>query len=252
MNCEKMILYITHLKDILQNNYLGIKIPVTMIQSYLNELKDILGEDDYVKFTENQIKRDGGHYHITVINVADYNRLCKSMGMDKFINSLDPIFKYPIDDLRMLGVGRAQKNENTAFYVVCESDKLDAVRGRFELGEQDFHITLGFNFKDVFGVRKNEIFKKEGKFLQLLRSEFYKNGNWNFIKKIKNFDLDPKSEIIPVKLTDSTMKFKCDGYYLDIGYGEEGEELRIYTKYTIGEELPRMPEAEIARIINKK
>jgi hypothetical protein len=54
MNCEKMILYITHLKDILQNNYLGIKIPVTMIQSYLNELKEILGEDDYVKYNENQ------------------------------------------------------------------------------------------------------------------------------------------------------------------------------------------------------
>ena len=247
-----MILYITHLKDILQNNYLGIKIPVTMIQPYLNELKEILGEDDYVKFTENQIKRDGGHYHITVINVADYNRLSKRMGIDRFVNSLDPIFKYPIDDLRMLGVGRAQKNENTAFYVVCNSGKLDAVRGRFELGEQDFHITLGFNFKDVFGVSKKELFKKEGKFIQLLRTEFYKNENWNFIRNISNYELDPKAEIIPIKLTDTYLKVKCEGYYLDIGYQEEGESLRIYTKYSVDEDLPRLSETEISRILKTK
>ena len=247
-----MILYITHLKDILQNNYLGIEIPVTMIQPYLNELKEILGEDDYVKFTENQIKRDGGHYHITVINVADYNRLSKRMGIDRFVNSLDPIFKYPIDDLRMLGVGRAQKNENTAFYVVCNSGKLEAVRGRFELGEQDFHITLGFNFKDVFGVSKKELFKKEGKFIQLLRTEFYKNENWNFIRNISNYELDPKAEIIPIKLTDTYLKVKCEGYYLDIGYQEEGESLRIYTKYSVDEDLPRLSETEISRILKTK
>jgi hypothetical protein len=247
-----MILYITHLKDVLQNNYLGIKIPVTMIQSYLNELKEILGEDDYVKFTENQIKRDGGHYHITVINVADYNRLSKQMGIDRFVNSLDPIFKYPIDDLKLLGVGRAQKNENTAFYVVCNSGKLEAIRTRFELGEQDFHITLGFSWKDVFGVRKNEIFKKEGKFIQLLRTEFYKNQNWNFIKNISNYELDPKAEIIPIKLTDTYLKVKCDGYYLDIGYQEEGESLRIYTKYSVDEDLPRLSETEISRILKTK
>jgi len=247
-----MVYYTTHIRDVLGNNYLGIEIPVTMIQPYLNEMKDILGEEDYNTFTENQIKRDGGHYHITIVNVIDYNRLSKNLGIDNFVNSLDPILKYPIDDLKLLGIGRSQKNENIAFYIVCQSDKLDAVRDRFNLPKQDFHITLGFLWKDIFGVRKNEIFKKESKFIQLLRSEFYKNDNWSFIKKVKNFDLDPKSEIIPVKLTDTTMKFKCDGYYLDIGYGEEGEELRIYTKYAIGEELPRMPEAEIARIINKK
>ena len=247
-----MIAYITHLKDILSNNYLGIDIPTTIVQPYLNELREILGDDDYETFTGNQKKRDHSKYHITVINVADYNRLTKEIGIDKFINSLDPIFKYQIDDLKLLGVGRAQKNENTAFFIVCQSDKLDAVRERFNLPKQDFHITIGFNWKDVFGVRKNELFKKEGKFIQLLRQEFYKNGNWNFIKKIKNFDLDTRAEIIPVKMTDTTIKFKCDGHYLDVGYQEEGDNLRIYTKYSIDDELPRIPETEIAKILNKK
>lgn len=247
-----MIYYVNYLKDVLGNNYLGLDIPKHVVEPFLNELRDILGEDDYTKFTENQIRRDGGHYHITVINVADYNRLSKNMGIDKFINSLDPILKYPIDDLKLLGVGRAQKNENTAFFIVCDSAKLEAIRTRFELGEQDFHITLGFNFKDVFGVSKKELFKKEGKFIQLLRTEFYKNENWNFIKNISNYELDPKAEIIPIKLTDTYLKVKCEGYYLDIGYQEEGESLRIYTKYSVDEDLPRLPQTEINKILNIK
>jgi hypothetical protein len=174
------------------------------------------------------------------------------MGIDKFVNSLDPILKYPIDDLKLLGVGRAQKNENTAFFIVCDSAKLEAIRNRYELQKQDFHVTLGFNFKDVFGVSKNELFKKEGKFIQLLRTEFYKNENWNFIKNISNYDLDPKAEVIPVKLTDTYLKVNCEGYYLDIGYQEEGESLRIYTKYSVDEDLPRLSETEISRILKTK
>lgn len=247
-----MTFYITHLKDVLGNNYLGLDIPVSVVQPHLNELRDILCEDDYVKFTKNQIKRDGGHYHITVINVADYNRLSKHMGIDKFVNSLDPILKYPIDDLKLLGVGRAQKNENTSFFIVCDSAKLEAIRNRYELQKQDFHVTLGFNFRDVFGVPKNELFKKEGKFIQLLRTEFYKKENWNFIKEISNYELDPKAEIIPVKLTDTYLKVKCEGYYLDIGYQEDGDCLRIYTKYSVDEDLPRLSETEISRILKTK
>lgn len=244
-----MVYYVNYLKDVLGNNYLGIDIPKHVVEPFLNELKDIVG-DDYNEFTEQQIKRDGGHYHITVINVIDFNKL--SNNIDKFVNSLDPIFKYPIDDLKLLGIGRAQRNENVSFFTVCESEKLEAIRKRFELADHDFHITLGFRYKDVFGVRKNEIFKKESKFLQLLRQEFYKNEDFNFIRKIVNYELDPKAEIIPVKLTETTIKVKCEGYYLDIGYSEEGECLRIYTKYPIDDELPRLSETEIAKILNKK
>ena len=246
-----MIYYITHLKDVLGNNYLGIDIPKHVVEPFLNELKDIVG-DDYDEFVKLKEDRDGANYHITVINVMDYNKLSKEIGVDKFVNSLDPIFKYPVDDLRLLGIGRAQRNENIAFFTICQSEKLQAIRNRFELADHDFHITLGFKYKDVFGVRKNEIFKKESKFLQLLRQEFYKNEDFNFIRKIVNYELDPKAEIVPVKLTETTIKVKCEGYYLDIGYSEEGECLRIYTKYPIDDELPRLSETEIAKILNKK
>ena len=63
--------------------------------------------------------------------------------------------------------------------------------------------------------------------------------------------MDPKAEIIPVKLTDTTLKVKCEGFYLDIGYSEDGECLRIYTKYSVEEDLPRLSETEISRILKK-
>jgi hypothetical protein len=151
-----MIYYVSYLKDRLGNNYLGIDIPVDMVGSYLNELKNHLS-DEYNTYVQNHQNRDSGHYHITVINVMEYNKLAKEWGVDKFINSLEPIFHFEIDDLEMLGIGKATKETNTAYFIVCESDKLDAIRTRFDLPKQDLHITIGFNAKDVFGVRKNEL-----------------------------------------------------------------------------------------------
>jgi hypothetical protein len=91
----------------------------------------------------------------------EYGRLTKTMGVDKFVEALQPVLEYEIDDLQMLGVGKAEAKGNTAYFVVCDSDKLDAVRTRFELPKQDFHVTLGFSLKDVFGVPKNKILNEE-------------------------------------------------------------------------------------------
>ena len=146
---------LTYLKDVVGNNYVGINIPNEVVEPHLEKLKEILGEEDFEIFTNNQKTRDQGHYHITVINVMDCNRLSKEMGIANFVKSVELAFEYPVEDLEMLGVGEASKNGNTAYFIVCSSDSLDAVRTRFNLSKQDFHITLGFNAKDVFGVPKN-------------------------------------------------------------------------------------------------
>lgn len=153
-----MTYYITYLKDTLGNNYLGIKVPNDVVDPFLDDLKEILG-DDFDTYTGNQKRRDHA-YHITVMNAMDYNKLAKEAGLEKFINSLETVLNYEIDDLEMLGVGTATKGNNTTYFVVCNSDKLDAVRKRFDLGNQDFHTTLGFKDKDVFSVRKNIVLKK--------------------------------------------------------------------------------------------
>lgn len=247
-----MTYYINYLRDIMTNNYLGIKIPNGIIQTFLTQLKDIIGNDDYIKYTELQQKRDNGNYHITVINVMDYNKISKEMGIDNFINSLDNIFKYEINDLKMLGIGTATKNSDRSYFIVCKSEKLDAIRTRYNLPKLDFHITLGFISKDVFGVAKNIVLKKNDKFLKLLSQEYYNNGNWNFIKNIGNFDLDRNAEVIPVKIGETTIKFKCDGYFIDISYLEDGEKFWITSKYSIDKEMPRMSETEIKRFMNVK
>lgn len=247
-----MTYYVNTIRDTISNNYLGIKIPNSIIQPFLIQLKDIIGDDDYTKYTELQQKRDNGNYHITVINVMDYNKISKEMGMDNFINSLDNIFKYEIDDLKMLGIGTATKNENRAYFIVCNSDKLAAIRTRYNLPKQDFHITIGFLNKDVFGVPKNIVMEKNDKFLKLLSQEYYNSGNWNFIKNIGNFDLDRNVEVIPVKIGKTTIKFKCDGYFIDISYLEDGEKFWITSKYSINKEIPRIPETEIKRLMSYK
>ncbi len=152
-----MTYYVEHVKDTLGQNYLGIKIDNIDILPFLDRLRSLLGKEDYDLYTQNQQTRDHGVYHMTVINVMDYNRLAKSMGVDNFVKALQPIFEYEIDDLEMLGVGKAEGKGNTAYFVVCQSEKLDVIRTRFELPKHDFHITLGFDKKDVFGVPKNEI-----------------------------------------------------------------------------------------------
>lgn len=247
-----MVYYITHIRDIIGNNYLGINIHEGVVQPFLNELKDLIGDSDYEEFTNYQQKRDHGNYHITVINTMDYNRLAKESGVSNFVNSLDSIFKYEIDDIRMLGLGTAERGGNRAYFIVCESDKLDAVRTRYNLPKHDFHITLGFKHRDVFGVPKNQIIEKKDKFLKLLQKEFKEKETWTFVRRIENFDLDPKLELIPISITETNMKIMCGNEYIHIGYLEDGEKFWIISKYNVEEKLPRLPITEINKIFNKE
>lgn len=244
-----MIHYVDYIKDSIGNNYLGIKIQNNTIDKFLEDLKEFLSEEEYKIFTDNQKKRDNGSYHITVINVMEMNKLSNSMGMDKFVSSLQAVFKYDIDDLQMLGIGSAEKSTNKAFFIVCRSEKLDAIRDYYGLEEKDFHITIGFKWKDVFGVRKNVVLDKKNIFIDTLKQKYIEKQNFDFIKELNNFDSNKNSPIIPVRLTDSFLKVKCDGYYLDISYIESFNQLRIVSKYPIeGYGLPRMTSYEI----NKK
>lgn len=241
--------FLSYIKDVAGNNYLGIKIEKGLIEPFLSELKDVLGSE-YETYTNLQQQRDHGSYHITVINVMDYNKLSKS-GIDKFVNSLESVMKYPIDDLQMLGIGTAQKNENRAYFVVCRSEKLQAIRQRYNLSEHDFHITLGFKFKDVFGVRKNEVLKKTSKFIQLLGQEYLKKENFEFLRKIVNWDENPDEEIIPISISDSFLKIKVGDYLMDIGLTDDNR-FQVFTKYKDEKNLTRMSTSELLSIITKK
>lgn len=239
-----MIHYITHIPDGIGNNSLGINMPDSVIHPYLNTLEELIGQDDFIKFT----KQVGGNYHIPVIEIGDYLNLLRGMGIDNFLKSLDPILKYEIDDLKMLGIGTATRGVNRSYFIVCESEKLQAVRKRFLLDSYDFHITIGFYPADVFGVPKRDIIEGDNKFLKLLAGEFFKNEDWRFIKNIENFSLDSESEIIPINIGKTYAKFMVDNYYINVGYLEDGEKFWIMAKFPVENRIERLPMAEINKI----
>lgn len=239
-----MIYYTTYINDSIGNNYIGLKFDLQTISPFLSQLKEIIGNDNlYNEMVSYQQQRDHDSYHSTVINVMDYNRLSKEMGMDKFINSLEAVFKYPIDDLKMMGVGTAQKNENQTYFIVVKSDKLEAIRRQYNLPEHDFHITLGFKYKDVFGVRKNTVINKKSEFIKLMKDQFYKFENFNFLKKVQNLDIKTENNIEVIKIEQNSIKIKIEDYYMDISLLDDGR-LWVMSKYQ-DSYIPKMSKSEI-------
>ena len=104
------------------------------------------------------------------VNVEDYNIVAKWLINLDVLQETLRIYETEdaLIDLQFLGIGTAEKSGNRAYFIVVRSEKLQEVRKRYGLPEQDFHVTLGFKWKDVFGVRKNEVLKEKEPFLKLL------------------------------------------------------------------------------------
>lgn len=159
-----MIYRIGYLKDVLGNNYLGLKFNESEITPFLSDLYEIVDNDTiYDTLVGNQQRRDdrdGHSHHSTVISVMDYNKLSLSMGSE-FQKRIDIILSLEITDLIFEGVGTADGAGSRTYFVVLTSPTLEEVRSSLGLPQIDFHITLGFDKKDVFGVRKNVVIKKK-------------------------------------------------------------------------------------------
>jgi hypothetical protein len=139
-----------YINDTAGNRYIGINIHFDIVVPYLEQFKSIIGDeyDEYITYQQN---RDRGHHHTTVLNVMDFKKINNDWS--------DDIMKFDIDDFETLGLGTVSKNGNRTYFVVCHSKQLQGFRKKLKLEEIDFHITLGFKHKDVFGLRKNEIIK---------------------------------------------------------------------------------------------
>ncbi len=201
---------IEYIKDSINNNYIGIKFYDTETYKYIHELKEYLGDDVAEEYMSYQKKRDNNSYHMTILNVMEYNNIVGEMNMDKALNYFDNIFRnYIIDDIRLLGIGTAKRNENEAFFIVCKSEKIDKLRETLSLDKKDLHITIGFKYKDVFGIPKDTIITKDTTFLKLLSKQFYKNENFEFVKNLYGYNTLYVDYIIePIKLNDNWMTLR--------------------------------------------
>lgn len=230
------------------SNYLGIEIPQTEVSPFLNQLKEILG-DQYEEFTKNQQNSEQGQFNLTVINTIDYNKLSKEIGLDKFINSLDPVMKFEVTDLKLMGLGKAEHSGNKSYFIVVKSEQLDEVRNHFGLEPKDFHITLGFKHKDVHGVRKNEVMKPHNKFIDLLKKKYLKEGeSFEFVKGIKNFDGDFYKLIEPIKINDTNAILRIGMDYFQISLIDD--EIAISAKWQEDDEKPILSDTVVHKKLN--
>lgn len=243
-----MIHYVTYVKDVIGNNFLGINVGDSAIQTHINRMKSILG-DEFEEYRENKHRRDRGENHITVINVADYNRCIKKFGMDDFVSSLDKVFKFQIDDLKFMGLGMSERSGNKAFYVVCKSEKLDAIRERYGLRPHDFHVTLGFKWKDVFGVRKNVVLEDKSDFLRIFAQRFFEKENFNFVRQIDNYKGDIDKEIIPISINDKYIKILVGDTVMGIGLIDD--KLRVVYSFKKEGDEQKLPLTELIGFIKK-
>jgi hypothetical protein len=164
-----MIARLSFLYDRMGSRYVGIEIAPEVVQPYLQQLQTMIGDEDYAAYTHNQQTRDAGTYHLTVMNVPECKRIeSNPAAWSRFQSefrlhhhpSHEPpseALDYVIHDLHIRGIGTATKAEHTAFFLVCQSAQLDAIRAQYRLSAFDFHITLGFKSNDVHGVAKNKV-----------------------------------------------------------------------------------------------
>ncbi len=192
---------IQFIKDTVGNNYVGVVVHYNKVVDFLNKMYEII-PDEYSEYLGNQQSRDHGQYHITVLNVAECNMISNKIGMDKYAQRIQNLTDIEINDIKYYGLGKATRNENTAFYIVIKSNTLDEIRKSFELKPKDFHVTVGFKWKDVHGVDKgiSTIVEKKSTFLELLGNKWKENENWFFLKDLVNIDFD-RIKIISITKT---------------------------------------------------
>jgi hypothetical protein len=145
----KMKGIISHLTDVLGNKYIGLKFDYLHLAEILGEWEDYYirnGKEEKLELLiENQAKRDGGHYHSTVVTVPEYNKVKQEA--QKFLGTEV--------DFSVLGIGKAVDKNETHFIVITSTD-LQNIRTKLGFGKKDFHITVGFHQKDVFTKPKDE------------------------------------------------------------------------------------------------
>jgi len=138
------------LKDFVGQSYLGLKFTYDEVEEHLRSMLN-LEPDKFETLLRNRRMRDGKDYHMTVLNVPEYNKVGKPT-----LEDLKNAYKFTHFDVSTKGLGKSEKNGSVAYYVVCASSMVQAFRRGFGLSEKDLHITIGFDPKDVHGVPKNE------------------------------------------------------------------------------------------------
>ncbi|XPF95616.1 hypothetical protein ACM9HF_06275 [Colwellia sp. RE-S-Sl-9] len=123
--------------------YVGGKVSKADLSVYLQQMKNILG-NEFSSFRERQAIRDHHTFHVTLINPYELQAVTKTINFGEKLS------------VSLLGLGRVLKEDQATYFVVAQSPEAQYFRQLLVLPAKDFHVTLGFKPKDIFGVSKNE------------------------------------------------------------------------------------------------
>ena len=133
--------------------YLGAIVSRAELSPYLAKLETLLG-DSFGQYRERQAARDHQLFHMTLLSPQEYQLADKGL-VEKLLTpntNSDFINQF---NVTLLGLGKVELNNKQTFFVVAQSGDAQLIRQRFLLKSKDFHITLGFNPSDIYGVKKD-------------------------------------------------------------------------------------------------
>lgn len=130
--------------------YIAALVPAHIAQIYQNSLKVI--QDSAQPLIDNQIKRDSGAHHITILNAAEYNAVKKDINKSAIVDS----YVGQEFDFIFGTMGSIEKQEQKTFYALCESGYIQRLRENIGFTQKDLHMTIGFSPKDLFHKKKDD------------------------------------------------------------------------------------------------
>lgn len=149
---KSLRLKITELQDNQGQKYLGALVSRAELLPYLTQLQGLLKEE-FNYYRSLQVARDHQLFHLTILSPREYQLADKAI-MKKLLGSASNHSFSSQLNVTLFGLGKVVQDDNTAFYVIAQSADAQLIRQRFILPTKDFHITLGFNPSDIYGVDK--------------------------------------------------------------------------------------------------
>tara|TARA_R110002167_G_scaffold122949_4_gene301738 strand:- start:27004 stop:27636 length:633 start_codon:yes stop_codon:yes gene_type:complete len=146
-------LKITKLSDNQGQEYIGAIVSRAELSPYLAKLETLLG-DSFGQYRERQAARDHQLFHMTLLSPQEYQLADKGLIEKLLAPNTNSDFTNQLN-VTLLGLGKVELDNKQTFFVVAQSGDAQLIRQRFLLKSKDFHITLGFNPSDIYGVKKD-------------------------------------------------------------------------------------------------
>ena len=134
--------------------YLGARVNRAELLPYLTQLKDML-KDDFQSYRANQATRDHQSFHMTILSPKEYQLADKALVEKLLAPNFNSNFSSQLN-VALLGLGNVEKDNKNTYFIIAHSNDAQLIRQRFLLKAKDFHVTLGFNPNDIYGVKKDK------------------------------------------------------------------------------------------------